>query len=161
LVSQPPPFSCSITCISLSPWCIRFSSAGKAMLRGSGCRGRAQYTGTTPLDSWDEYVFILVHAERSPTLHIVYNPTLSGDFDHPRSHQTRVGRTPFPLVDQGNIFLPTLLLSGSATLCPQISNSHLAERVKALGTGLCLAGLTRESNVLLLLNDGLGKQILI
>ncbi|KAH9967940.1 acetyl-CoA synthetase-like protein [Russula dissimulans] len=37
----------------------------------------------------------------------------------------------------------------------KISNSHLAERVKALGTGLCLAGLTRESNVLLLLNDGL------
>ncbi|KAH9999009.1 hypothetical protein BJV77DRAFT_978457 [Russula vinacea] len=40
----------------------------------------------------------------------------------------------------------------------KISNSHLAERVKALGTGLCLAGLTRESNVLLLLNDGLGEQ---
>ncbi|KAN0115953.1 acetyl-CoA synthetase-like protein [Russula decolorans] len=37
----------------------------------------------------------------------------------------------------------------------KISNSQLAERVKALGTGLCLAGLTRESNVLLLLNDGL------
>ncbi|KAI0003328.1 acetyl-CoA synthetase-like protein [Russula compacta] len=37
----------------------------------------------------------------------------------------------------------------------KISNSHLAERVNALGTGLCLAGLTRESNVLLLLNDGL------
>jgi len=37
----------------------------------------------------------------------------------------------------------------------KISNAHLAERVKTLGTGLCLAGLTRESNVLLLLNDGL------
>jgi hypothetical protein len=103
-----------------------------------------------------------MHAEHSLTLHIVYNPALSGDFDHPRSHQTRVGRTPFTLVDQGNTFFPpTLLLSDSATLCPQISNSHLAERVKALGTGLCLAGLTRESNVLLLLNDGLGKQMLV
>lgn len=39
----------------------------------------------------------------------------------------------------------------------QISNSQLTERVKALGTGLCLAGLTRESNVLLLLNDSLGE----
>ncbi|KAI0270785.1 acetyl-CoA synthetase-like protein [Russula aff. rugulosa BPL654] len=37
----------------------------------------------------------------------------------------------------------------------KISNSQLMERVKALGTGLCLAGLTRESNVLLLLNDSL------
>jgi hypothetical protein len=39
----------------------------------------------------------------------------------------------------------------------QISNSQLTERVKALGTGLCLAGLARESNVLLLLNDSLGE----
>lgn len=48
-----------------------------------------------------------------------------------------------------------------ANLCnppPQISNLHLAERVKAVGTGLSLAGLTRESNVLLLLNDSIGKQ---
>lgn len=37
----------------------------------------------------------------------------------------------------------------------KISNSQLAERVKVLGTGLRLAGLTRESSVLLLLNDGL------
>ncbi|KAI0303466.1 acetyl-CoA synthetase-like protein [Multifurca ochricompacta] len=37
----------------------------------------------------------------------------------------------------------------------KISNSQLAERVKALGTGLSLAGLTRESNVLILLNDGI------
>jgi long-chain acyl-CoA synthetase len=40
----------------------------------------------------------------------------------------------------------------------QISNSHLAERMKALGTGLRLAGLTHEDNVLLLLNDSIGRQ---
>ncbi|KAH9039000.1 acetyl-CoA synthetase-like protein [Lactarius pseudohatsudake] len=37
----------------------------------------------------------------------------------------------------------------------KISNAQLAERIKSLGTGLCLAGLTRESNVLLLMNDGI------
>jgi long-chain acyl-CoA synthetase len=39
----------------------------------------------------------------------------------------------------------------------QISDSHLADRVKALGTGLRLVGLTHEDNVLLLLNDSVGK----
>ncbi|KAF8267856.1 acetyl-CoA synthetase-like protein [Lactarius quietus] len=37
----------------------------------------------------------------------------------------------------------------------KISNAQLAERIKSLGTGLSLAGLTRESNVLLLMNDGI------
>jgi len=37
----------------------------------------------------------------------------------------------------------------------KISNAQLAERIKSLGTGLNLAGLTRESNVLLLMNDGI------
>lgn len=37
----------------------------------------------------------------------------------------------------------------------KISNAQLSERVKSLGTGLSLAGLTRESNVLLLMNDGI------
>ncbi|KAF8256666.1 hypothetical protein EI94DRAFT_1640624 [Lactarius quietus] len=40
----------------------------------------------------------------------------------------------------------------------KISNAQLAERIKSLGTELSLAGLTRDSNVLLLMNDGIGER---